>query len=177
MIFCWLPSHAGIKGNELADKEAKAAIGLDVISTQEIPVSDIKAYIKRKVYDDWRFKWKTKEKYKRVKLHTICPTIRRTPINLNLPRKDTWKLTRLRIGHTRYTHSYHYMADAEPPACIECEAETSVEHILIGCGNYALERLVHYDPREVSLQELLTNKQYVIKVLQFLKDIGLYSEI
>ena len=44
---CWLPGHVGILGNELADKTAKSALDLTTISTQEIPASDVKSYIKK----------------------------------------------------------------------------------------------------------------------------------
>ena len=39
--FCWLPSHAGIKGNEKADIAAKSAITLN-ISDLRIPLADFK---------------------------------------------------------------------------------------------------------------------------------------
>ena len=30
ILFCWLPSHVGIKGNEAADVKAKASLDLEI---------------------------------------------------------------------------------------------------------------------------------------------------
>ena len=46
IIFCWLPSHISIRGNELADLEAKSALSL-VITTFKIPYSDFKSNIRQ----------------------------------------------------------------------------------------------------------------------------------
>ena len=42
IVFCWLPSHVNIRGNELADSEAKSALSL-VITNFKIPHSDFKS--------------------------------------------------------------------------------------------------------------------------------------
>ena len=174
ITLCWIPGHAGISGNDLADHEAKEATDLNVISTQDIPVSDVKSYMKRKVIDKWKLDWENKAEPNKLK--EICPTVKGTPLNLGLTRKDSWKLTRLRIGHTRLTHSFHFTGE-DMGICVECEVPMSVKHILIECGNFALQRLQHYDPREVTLKELLTNRELVLEVLQFLKDIDWYNDI
>ena len=57
------------------------------------------------------------------------------------------------------------------------DVELSVRHVLLDCENFALERQVHYDARGVSLRDLLTSKDSVLKVFQFLKDISWYKEI
>ena len=44
IVFCWLPSHVNIRGNELADLEAKFALSL-VITNFKIPHSDFKSNI------------------------------------------------------------------------------------------------------------------------------------
>ena len=43
-------------------------------------------------------------------------------------------LTRLRIGHTRLTHSY-LMAGERPPYCNHCQVPLTVRHLLIECPN------------------------------------------
>ena len=44
IVFCWLPSHTNIRGNELADLEAKSALSLS-ITNLKIPHSDFKSNI------------------------------------------------------------------------------------------------------------------------------------
>ena len=87
VMFCWLPGHAGIKGNEMADKEAKAAIRRPVITQQEIPVADIQAAIKRKVVDQWKQQW-LDTTIQQVKLKEIIPTIKNVPMELGLSRNS-----------------------------------------------------------------------------------------
>ena len=173
IIFCWLPGHCNIPGNEKADKEAKAAVDLPIVSSQEIPLSDVKTYIKKKMREKIKRDWTLclNERGEDPKLKEICPDIKGTPINIGLSRKDTMKLVRLRLGHTRVTHSYYLTGD-EMPWCVECETPMSVKHILLECGNCAQERYNYYDPRDVTLRTLLTQREYVLKVLAFLKEIG-----
>ena len=46
VLFCWVPSHVGIRGNELADAAAKAALN-ERLTIMTLPYSDIKSMVKR----------------------------------------------------------------------------------------------------------------------------------
>ena len=44
IVFCWLPSHNNIRGNELADLEAKSALSLSITNVK-IPHYEFKSNI------------------------------------------------------------------------------------------------------------------------------------
>ena len=55
IILVWIPAHIGIKGNELADKFAKAAIKRNHIDIK-VPLSkkEMKTTIKYKMKERWQ---------------------------------------------------------------------------------------------------------------------------
>ena len=176
--FCWIPSHVGIEGNELADKAAKAAAANGVVRRLEVPDSDVIAYIKEKMKERWEEAWHNIQNNR--KLRKIQPTTKIPLMKLN--RKDHIKITRLRIGHTRLTHG-HWLTGEERPVCMECSWDEddpvclTVKHIFMECGNYALDKFDFFDPRDTSLRQLLSEPEYITKVIGFLKQSGLYKEI
>ena len=46
VLFCWVPSHVGIRGNELADAAAKAALN-ETLTIMTLPYSDFNPLVKR----------------------------------------------------------------------------------------------------------------------------------
>ena len=56
LVFCWLPSHIGINGNEEADKAAKEALSLDVLPFK-VSYSDFKPLINVFIQDVWQRSW------------------------------------------------------------------------------------------------------------------------
>ena len=67
------------------------------------------------------------------KLLEIKPIIgEHQPVVRNI-RKEEVVLARLRLGHTRVTHSYLLLGE-EHPQCVGCDAPFTVRHFLLECG-------------------------------------------
>ncbi len=54
--FCWIPSHVGIKGNDLADQAAKDATNDDP-SSLPVPYTDRRRHINSFVRSKWQTLW------------------------------------------------------------------------------------------------------------------------
>ena len=170
IIFVWIPSHIGIKGNEKADASAKAALNKDV-QDMCIPYSDVKCLIDPYVKQLWQNEWD--QEYLQNKLYTICPMIGDWPLAYRDSRREEIVLTRLRIGHSRLTHSYHM--NKEPmPECISCQCCLTIQHILIECVEFSEVRAKYYDvPDLKTLFDTISPDE----IFDFLKEIGLFYKI
>ncbi|GBN00225.1 hypothetical protein AVEN_38741-1 [Araneus ventricosus] len=73
ILFCWVPSHTGIKGNELADSAAKSAL---VPLNSAVPFSDVSCFIRKHINKMWQQLWDLQEQNK---LHSLKPFLGRWP--------------------------------------------------------------------------------------------------
>ena len=96
ILFCWLTSHVGIKGNEAADVKAKASLDLE-ISNFKLPCTDFKPFINRYILSKWQLSW---DRATFNKLHEIKPVLGKNNIYRSL-RREELVVTRLRIGHPK----------------------------------------------------------------------------
>ena len=112
-VFCWLPSHVGIKGNEKADIAAKSALTLN-ISGLKIPFTDFKPCINTFLHNKWQMSWNATVFNK---LHSIKPSLGDWQSSYRIDRKEEVTLARLRIGHTFITHSF-LLKGEDWPLCI-----------------------------------------------------------
>ena len=69
----------------------------------------------------------------------IKPTIYEYQSVVRNSRKEEAILARLRLGHTRATHSYLLQGE-EQPQCVGCDAPFTMRHFLLECGDFAQVR-------------------------------------
>ena len=110
IVFCWVPSHIGIQGNERANVLAKAALD----KTKQfyyIPYIDFKysVYLDDILQGEWNINVTSK-------LFGVQPIIKRsfTPMEC---RRDDVVLCRARIGHAYFTNGYLLGAELRPMCC------------------------------------------------------------
>ncbi|GFT63715.1 putative RNA-directed DNA polymerase from transposon X-element [Trichonephila clavipes] len=124
IIFSWVPGHVGILGNEQADTAARS---MSDHMQRPVCYQDLKTSAKNYIHRVWQETW---DQQVLNKLHSIHPS---TSHRAALPvRRHDVHLTRLRIGHTRFTHR-HLLLGENAPECPSCKVPYSVYHIFIDC--------------------------------------------
>jgi len=113
IILCWIPSHVNIRGNEMADTATISALSLP-ITNMKLPAGELFPSVSKFCMDEWQDIWDCCEGNK---LHSIYPTVGIAEHGKNMSRYES-VLSKLRIGHSRLTHS-HIMCGDDPPTC-EC---------------------------------------------------------
>ena len=169
IVFCWLPSHTNIRGNELADLEAKSALSLS-ITNLKIPHSDFKSNIHQYVMNKCQSVW---EEQTGNKLHELKPDFNSKCSFLGYSRQIQTKITRCRIGHTRLTHAY-LLTNEQPPFCISCNEPFTVKHFLITCTEFNYIRNRYFTAKNV--KELFTDTSSD-KIINFLKETNLFNKL
>ena len=95
ILFYWIPSHVGIRGNEKADAAAKAGLSRRVTDVP-IPYGDFNKHINVLLKRKWQSQW---DDAVNNKLHAIHPQLGLWPGGSRIIRREESVLTRIRIGH------------------------------------------------------------------------------
>ena len=153
--FCWIPSHVGISGNELADNAAKRAASAPCTRRLPLPARDFYPAVKDFALSQWQRTW---EEQGTNKLLKIKPSLALWPSSSRGNRRDEIVLCRLRIGHTYATHKY-LLCGEDRPDCPLCRVPLTVAHVLLRCPRHNNTRRRHlgYITPDVTLRHLLAD--------------------
>ncbi|KAI5720407.1 hypothetical protein M8J77_006141 [Diaphorina citri] len=162
VVFIWVPSHAGIHGNEKADQLATHAFDNSLPVDFTVDSNDLKTELKKRIFDGWRSEWllEADNNLRQIK-NNVSPTI--LPPKLN--RREQVAITRLRLGHTHLTHNY-LMNRSSPPSCDSCHQNLSVKHILDECTKFSALKMDHHLSPDLT-PVLSTDPN---KIISFLKE-------
>ena len=151
IVLYWIPSHIAIQGNETVDKQAKTSLSLEPTSFK-IPFSNFKPSINKYILEEWQTSWNNSIGNKLL---------------------EEVVLARLRLGHTRVTHSYLLLGD-EQPQCVGCDAPFTVRHFLLECGDFAQVRnnCFHVDNMKELFQDI-----HIDSIMTFLRQINFFNKI
>jgi hypothetical protein len=166
--FVWTPGYARIEGNEKADEAAKEALQQCLLPELTVVVADMIA----------KAKFKAKRIVERNWQQSDSPMIRfkksigRLKLHAQLNRREQMIIYRLRMCHNNLTHSHH-MRGETPLICEQCNATTTVAHILLECVRYRSHRIKH------NIDETCLDNDYDenLRIIKFMKDIGLIDSI
>ena len=162
IIICWTPSHIGVRGNERADSAAKSAFDL-MPDKFRIPYTDLKPTINKFLHTKWQQQWSNNI---HNKLFQIQPTLKEWGPASRKSRREQVVISRLRMGHTRLTHSFILKQEPQPQ-CLTCQTTCMVKHILIECRAFAVIRKRFFKIN--SLTNLFENIK-IDDILSFLRE-------
>ena len=172
IVFLWVPSHMGIRGNTVVDKAAKDALNFNIPSRpfQFVPFADLNRKVKTHCHKLWQDDWTRQVDNK---LFKIMPDLY-DPLPRYAPnRKTETILTRLHIGHTYTTHSY-ILKKEEPPWCYFCDTPYTVKHFMTECSDLIEIKDKHYEEKDLNkIYREVSPEQ----IFAYLKEIDLFYKI
>jgi len=139
IALCWIPSHVSIPGNEKADSAAKGGLSVSVTALKSL-ASELLPRVTKLISEKWQ---KSFDNCTGNKLQSISSTIGIYQHFRSLSRRDAVIIHRLRIGHTRLTHSY-LLSGTDQPKCSACHYPLTIKHIVIECPALTSTRNTFY---------------------------------
>jgi len=155
---CWVPGHAGIRGNEIAHELARGGSALRFVGPE--PALGVSRQVIRRirrwlVNQHWVW-WRGLGDIQRQARELIsgpCPCAKAR--FLSFKRTQSRAVTGLLTGHNTVRRHLHLMGLSDIPLCRRCGAEDETSaHILCECEDLASLRLVYlgcfyFEPEDI----------------------------
>ena len=134
-LILWVPSHSGIYGNEVADSQAKQAASNPGLEEEyEVTLQEYVPFLRTACHAQFNQLWAAYDRPTCLK--DIKHEAGQWASSTRVVRREEIVLCRLRLGHTRLTHSFILDREARPE-CLLCDCYLTVQHILLDCLKYA----------------------------------------
>ena len=167
-VFCWVPSHCGINGNERVDQLAKETLDQDIDPLASVHYTDMKplvnSYIQKLVQTKWDVAVHGRD------LYLVKPTLGPPKQFQHLTRAEEVVISQLRIGHTKATKS-HILSRGPPTGCHHCGQTLTIDHMLLEC---ALLQKCHDEYYTVDLLNALFEAVTETCIVEFLREAGFF---
>ena len=140
LYFAWVPGHCNIQFNEMADKAAKeGALLIPEEEESKIKLETSIKMIRKIIVDEWQNAWNRATVGSFTK--NLIPTVDKT-VKLPMDRHTGITYIRCLLNNGQVAANRFRMGFSESPMC-ECgEDEETIEHVLMFCNRYNVDRIL-----------------------------------
>lgn len=135
-VMVWIPGHQGIAGNVRADYWARKAHERPEVTHVNVGYREYVPLVRTCIFNLFSKMW---QDYRPTQLQQIKPVTGYWTSCVRDSRKEEVVLCRMRLGHTRLTHS-HLIDQQDPIECDLCHCRQDVKHLLLDCRRYTVAR-------------------------------------
>lgn len=139
ITFCWVPGHAGVRGNEQVDLIAKESLRREIDIHVSLGRVELREIIKEGLTKEWQRGWEMEVRGRHY--FSIQSEVRKICFCTSLSRRDSVKLCRLRLGHCGL-NDYLCIVGKHVSGLCECGSNETVKHVFLECKKYRVERKV-----------------------------------
>ena len=191
ITFRWISTHSRVKGNEVADRLAKAAAAGDTSPANLLPnlltrllprnPTTIKAEFRKSLVREWTH---TLDKSpQRDRLHAVDPNFNPTKFQklvMDLHRGHSSLINQLRSNHVALNFYLHRIQKRDDPYCEHCPAvRETVQHLLLECPTHWETRRQTLDPlgrNSRSISYLLSTSTGIKAVVRYTASTGRFQK-
>jgi ribonuclease HI len=162
ITICWIPSHTGIPGNDIADNIAKhAATNGNILQQYTLPQSEIYSNIKQISIKNWQKQYDSNKQAQFYK--QIEPQVNRQIKYIHNNRTIDKQITRLRTNSALLNENKYIMGITTTPTCPNCTQNETTQHILFDCKH------THILPQNLTLKQALTEDDNIQHIIEYLR--------
>ena len=133
VVLCWIPSHVGIRGNEVADGLAKEALLRQAIDYSVLlDITDLYGILEKHLLNVWQSLWDSEKKGRFY--YNIQPEVSFDVKYYDICKAKQTCITRLRFGKCMLGDILHMIGKRGNNQCEHCHVKEDVAHFLLDCS-------------------------------------------
>ena len=175
----WIPGHAGVHGNEVADYLAKSGSKSKIYGPEPfitVPYASCVSTVKDWSTDRWKSMWNKRKDCLRMKESVGWTSSRLTMRLLHLKRPQLNRVVQVLTGHCNLQRHKKTTGRAESSLCPKCSLEDETPNHHVGnCKLYQDIRVKYFGITKTTVHNVVT-KCNINKLATYLKEAGRLSE-
>ena len=175
----WIPGHAGVHGNEVADYLAKSGSKSKIHGPEPfitVPYASCVSTVKDWSTDRWKSMWNKRKDCVRMKESVGWTSSRLTIRLLNLKRPQLNRVVQIFTGHCNLQRYKKTTGRAESFLCPKCSLEDETPNHHVGnCKLYQDIRVKYFGITKTTVHDVVT-KCNISKLATYLEEAGRLSE-